>query len=532
MFRWPRSAVRFTFVLLLTLVIVARADPCTSNLDCPDDGDPCNGHEFCFDYRCIHSIWQDDCCVDEDCDDGSPDTIDTCTAGRCTYECVCPDDGDSCNGYEFCFDYRCLHSIASPECCSNADCDDGNPCNGIETCSSGFGCVAGTPLPDGLPCDLDECWQNTTCQAGECVGQPVECPDDGNPCNGQEFCNPDYGCAHTEPPDDGHPCEDGDPCTLRDVCAEGSCHPDPNGKCFDPHHPSFFYTAVCIVDVRCDWWVKPCGECPPPAICYGGKCIDDKMDLDYERDFHNSWLKVLLKGVGKLAVDQLFSEGNPGAFGTLALEPAAGPLSMESGIHTSAGVLYTEMMPFDLATSGPIRFVGVDFDSRLLAGSAASVGILLRQDEGIYEAPLDEVVDADWTRHQLTAAAKDFRLVDTGVVAAESPDFSVHGAPIEFGLVIANYTPADVSWSTWGIDNLNIWVTPGSSGDFDGDLDVDLEDFEHLSGCGSGPAMPQANPECSDTDLDMDGDVDQTDFGLFQKCFSGRGAYADPACRD
>jgi hypothetical protein len=33
-------------------------------------------------------------------------------------------------------------------------------------------------------------------------------------------------------------------------------------------------------------------------------------------------------------------------------------------------------------------------------------------------------------------------------------------------------------------------------------------------------------------DLDADGDVDQDDFGLFQRCFSGPTGLADPNCLD
>jgi hypothetical protein len=31
-------------------------------------------------------------------------------------------------------------------------------------------------------------------------------------------------------------------------------------------------------------------------------------------------------------------------------------------------------------------------------------------------------------------------------------------------------------------------------------------------------------------DLDHDGDVDQSDFGIFQRCYSGEGNPADPNC--
>jgi hypothetical protein len=35
-----------------------------------------------------------------------------------------------------------------------------------------------------------------------------------------------------------------------------------------------------------------------------------------------------------------------------------------------------------------------------------------------------------------------------------------------------------------------------------------------------------------DADLDGDGDVEQSDFGIFQRCISGYEAMADPHCGD
>lgn len=66
-------------------------------------------------------------------------------------------------------------------------------------------------------------------------------------------------------------------------------------------------------------------------------------------------------------------------------------------------------------------------------------------------------------------------------------------------------------------------------GDFDHDLDVDLDDFALLRDCISGPLVPY-DPGCQPQDLDTDNDVDQSDFGLFQRCYSGSVELADTAC--
>ena len=76
-----------------------------------------------------------------------------------------------------------------------------------------------------------------------------------------------------------------------------------------------------------------------------------------------------------------------------------------------------------------------------------------------------------------------------------------------------------------------------------GDLDVDFGDLEMFTSCGTGPALPYAAeslpPGCllaADemgviaADHDADLDVDMTDFGVFQRCYSGEGVAADPYC--
>jgi hypothetical protein len=66
--------------------------------------------------------------------------------------------------------------------------------------------------------------------------------------------------------------------------------------------------------------------------------------------------------------------------------------------------------------------------------------------------------------------------------------------------------------------------------DFDGDGDVDADDFGHYQACATGPNVAQDDPGCADCDLDNDGDVDMTDFGVFQRCISGANLPPDPGC--
>jgi photosystem II stability/assembly factor-like uncharacterized protein len=68
-------------------------------------------------------------------------------------------------------------------------------------------------------------------------------------------------------------------------------------------------------------------------------------------------------------------------------------------------------------------------------------------------------------------------------------------------------------------------------GDFDGDGDIDQEDYGHLQACMSGPGVLQARPECADTLLDLDDDTDIIDVQRFLQCRTAPGVEPPPACR-
>ncbi|MBI4578163.1 MAG: hypothetical protein HY718_00580 [Planctomycetes bacterium] len=55
------------------------------------------------------------------------------------------------------------------------------------------------------------------------------------------------------------------------------------------------------------------------------------------------------------------------------------------------------------------------------------------------------------------------------------------------------------------------------AGDFDGDTDVDQEDYGHFQQCLSDQGLPYGEG-CADADLDDDGDVDSVDLNLFRTC--------------
>lgn len=70
--------------------------------------------------------------------------------------------------------------------------------------------------------------------------------------------------------------------------------------------------------------------------------------------------------------------------------------------------------------------------------------------------------------------------------------------------------------------------------DFDQDCYVGLADLNHLISCAMGPAVAQSDPACGNANLDLDpiGAVDQIDFAILQRCWTGGLHPASPSCAD
>jgi len=75
-------------------------------------------------------------------------------------------------------------------------------------------------------------------------------------------------------------------------------------------------------------------------------------------------------------------------------------------------------------------------------------------------------------------------------------------------------------WDCIGNNLEYAWWERSVPGDFDGDGDVDLDDYEVINDCLEGPEGPLP-PECAPADLDGDQDVDLEDFAEFQRSFTG-----------
>jgi hypothetical protein len=75
-------------------------------------------------------------------------------------------------------------------------------------------------------------------------------------------------------------------------------------------------------------------------------------------------------------------------------------------------------------------------------------------------------------------------------------------------------------------DALTLVVDPAPLGDVDADGDAD-----EMDSCKARDQVPHnGTPMCQTADFDDDNDVDISDFGIYQRCFSGTNVPANPAC--
>lgn len=153
-------------------------------------------------------------------------------------------------------------SVTSLSCSSDTECDDGIACNGLETCLGG------------------------ACQQGE----PTICPDDGDYCNGNEFCSESTGACTSS----GSPCASNENCIeSTEICEPASCN---NGTC-DEGENCMNCSNDCISGVSggtcgacfkgtCDGVCHPVKEGPDCADCAPGYCCGDGV-CNGEEDNYN-----------------------------------------------------------------------------------------------------------------------------------------------------------------------------------------------------------------------------------------------------
>ena len=268
---------------------------CKNNNDCPSDGNPCNGDEYCDTQNtrlcqrttplndgnvcnedprkiCLGGSCQDSICGDgftdseagEECDDRNTIPGDGCE-NNCTFSChddsEC-DDGEICNGQETCnpTTHTCQAGINAS---SETPCNDGLFCTLTDTCNGSGQCVG-----SGNPCPSGECLTNIVChedtdncsyeiQPGYCYIGGI-CFSDGNPNPSNEClsCNSSTSQNSWTPKNNLSPCSSGiccsGNCVSGDCCERFDC---PSDYCAGTATPceNFTTRAGCNAQNGCTW---------------------------------------------------------------------------------------------------------------------------------------------------------------------------------------------------------------------------------------------------------------------------------------
>lgn len=286
----------------------------TCQCDCPDEGDCEEGEQVCLeDDHTYHpcneipgcpGIWQINEAAIFECPGQFPD----CLAGKCYGASLTCDDQNACTtNHEEQFSGECLYLVI--------DCDDGDP-DTIDSCDGSIGCQN---HPKGCsPFIPDPCidyW--TDIETGNCMETPKDC-DDEDPCTEGDFCDPDTGgcvnipvfcpessvcisdgsccvpyCEGKLCGDDGcegtcgacdagwecdaqgqclwggdcmgaesQPCDDGNPCTLFDKCMAGKCKGEAN--CNDKNPCTIVDT--CVDGTHCEHTEVDCDDGNPCTV--------------------------------------------------------------------------------------------------------------------------------------------------------------------------------------------------------------------------------------------------------------------------
>ncbi len=230
-------------------------------------------------------------------------------------------------------------------------------------------------------------------------------------------------------------------------------------------------------------------------------------------------------------------------------------------LHVEAGKTVPVYLWFN-HDSAPLGFDGVSLKVKLLSsdGGAAQATITIDAPPGRWGGITDGVTRSDSggqgiddcnafdltnTNTLPTGASRFGALRITGVTRGTVQLFLAVGqmgiadsgqnAVVWFGFAPGQFTPENLGLSG-GVPNLasrvpeaTINIVP-KVGDFDGDGDVDQEDFGAFQACMTGSYVPQNDPACDEAKLAGHDHVDQDDFTIFAACMSGADIPVDYTC--
>jgi subtilisin-like proprotein convertase family protein len=210
------------------------------------------------------------------------------------------------------------------------------------------------------------------------------------------------------------------------------------------------------------------------------------------------------------AREGLWAYGRPTGQGSYGHDPTSGHTGQNVFGYNLAGdyenelpVRYLTTDPFDLTWMSSVelrfwRWLGIEsatYDHASVDVSADGVNWTT-----VWAHTGGSVSDSAWT---------EVRLDLSGVADGQS---AVH---IRWSM---GPTDESVTYPGWNIDDISLWARPTdpSSGDFNGDGVVDVDDFGRLAACMAGP-QHGIGAECVCAEMDDDGDVDMMDFVLLSR---------------
>ena len=243
------------------------ADPSKDGQSCEADEDACTvpNSSTCDAGACVGEPVE--CSVCETCD---------VAKGGCVAD---PSkDGQSCEADED----AC--TVPNSSTCDAGDCV-GEPveCLFCETCDVAKGGCVADPSKDGQSCEADEdaCTvpNSSTCDAGACVGEPVEC----SVC---ETCDVAKGGCVADPSKDGQSCEaDEDACTVPNssTCDAGVCVGEPVECLFC--ETCDVAKGGCVADPSKDGQSCEADEdactVPNSSTCDAGVCVGEPVECSF-----------------------------------------------------------------------------------------------------------------------------------------------------------------------------------------------------------------------------------------------------------
>ena len=190
------------------------AQPKANGTTC-EDGLYCTVSDQCTGGVCGAGLSRDCSSAGNQCNDGvCSESTDQCAAQPKTNGTVC-EDGLYCTVSDQCVGGACTSGSARDCSTSGDQCNDG-------VCSETTDQCVAQPKTDGTLCnDGLYCTQTDDCQGGICSGNSDPCVDNGNYCNGVEYCVEDVGtylCNSTGDPCDLLTCDElNDECTGSNV---------------------------------------------------------------------------------------------------------------------------------------------------------------------------------------------------------------------------------------------------------------------------------------------------------------------------